>query len=101
MCNEQITVRRRRVVPKAPYTIEEAEYTITVDRREGRTIKETLNAIDNIATASLDQKLPLTSTTAPSNKSTSQDSYAALPWRQSPKAPELSTMRLSENPRRT
>ena len=97
--SDQITVRRRRVIPKAPYTVDEAEYTITVEKHEGRTIRQTLNAIDNIATSMLDQKLPFTSKTpASSNKGTLQDPYAALPWKQSEKAENLSTIRLSDNP---
>jgi hypothetical protein len=98
MTSDQITVRRRRVVPRAPYTVEEAEYTITVDKHEGRTLKETLNSIDNIATRMLDQKLPLASDTIPSNKSILQGRYANLPWKQSEKARNLLTIRLTENP---
>jgi hypothetical protein len=94
--SDQITVRRRRVIPKAPYTVEEAEYTITVEKHEGRTIRQTLNAIDNVATTMLDQKLPFTETA--SNKGTVQDPFASLPWRQSEKAKNLSTIRLSNSP---
>lgn len=96
--SDQITVRRRRLIPKGPYTSEEAEYTITVEKREGRTIRETLNAIDNIATTMLDHKLPFAPKTTLPSMTMSQDRFAALPWKQSEKASNLSTIRLSDNP---
>ena len=105
MSNEQVTVRRRRVVPLAPYLMEEAEYTITVDRPEGCTIRETVEIIDSVAVNILDQRLPLDSAkneATPSNRGDSHqtipsdDPYAALPWLHSANNPSLYYMRRSE-----
>lgn len=105
MSNDQVTVRRRRVVPKAPYTMEEVEFIITVDRPEGYTIEDTVKIVDSIETKILDQRLPLEPTkTSPMSKSdskqviSSDDPYASLSWTQSPNHPALSTIRRNENP---
>ena len=110
MSNEQITVRRTRHIPVAPYTYEEAEYTVTVDRREGRGILDTLNRIDNALTKLLNQKLPLTSETQPiktvnpqsnnkpSNNKALNDTYDVLAWNQSRDTQSFADMKLSKNP---
>jgi hypothetical protein len=112
MSNEQVIVRRRRVLPKAPFTVEEIEYTITAERLKGRTLRQTVSSLDNLAKQMLDERLPLTlqtstlkTATTPPEKtnaspsvSASKNPYDALPWIQSKKTPELSTILLPETP---
>lgn len=107
MSNEQVTVRRRRVVPLAPYLMEEAEYTITVDRPEGYTIRETVEIIDSVAVHLLDQRLPLDSAKNEAKQLSTElkkqiispdDPYTTLPWIHSANDPALYYMRRSENP---
>ena len=98
MSCDQITVRRRRLVQKAPFTSEEAEYTVTVEKREGSSITNALNAIDSAITRMLDRKLPFTSENIPTKSAIEEDRFATLYWKQSEKATNLSTLRLSKNP---
>lgn len=98
MIHDEITVRRRRVIQRAPFTSEEAEYTVTVERRRGCSVTGTIKAVDAAVVRLLDQRLPFISTNIPAKKNPEQSRYVSLAWRRSQTTANLSTLRLSPNP---
>ena len=99
MSNEQVTVRRRRLIPKGPFTSEEAEYTITSDLPAGAKPEDAIKDLDKIETGLLDERLPFSAANPKTDAQAASPAnpYDALPWRQMPKDPKLSWIRFDEN----
>ena len=89
MSSEQITVRRRRLIPIAPYTSEEVEFAATVDKPQDVPIEEAIKTLNGTLNSILEREFPF-----PHQDET--DEYSALPWRQSKRCPELSTLLVNE-----
>ena len=100
MSNEQVTVRRRRSIPKGPFTSEEAEYTITSDLPAGAKPEDMVKHLDSLELQLLDEQLPFPTVTRKTDAQTAspENPYDALPWRQMPKDSKLSWIRFDENP---
>ena len=82
-----------RVVPKENNIVEIAEYTLTTKKPQGIPVVEAINEADKALLQVLDQKPPSNSPQIHPNSR-----FNGLPWKQSGKRAELSTIPVSENP---
>jgi hypothetical protein len=87
MSSQQVTVRRRRLIPKGAYTSEEVEFTATVDKPQDVSVEEAIRTLNGTLDSILEREFPF--------PHEDKDEYSALSWKQSRKRPELSTQLVS------